>query len=208
MLRLLIVTLVIVIALLRGGSLSNFKDLRLRWIPLVIGAFALQLLIFTPFLSASLISVGTQALYVLSMALLTIWVAANWRIPGMALMAAGLLMNLAAIVANGGHMPVSPASARYAGTFAQYSAQGVPVANNSIATDSQVHLWLLTDIIPLPKEIPFANVFSIGDIVLTVGAAVLCYRTIHGAAAVPASARTAGAGVGIDPGTQPPQSRA
>ena len=49
MLRLAIIVLVIVVALLRGGSLRNFAAVQLRWLPLVIVGFALQLLIFTPF---------------------------------------------------------------------------------------------------------------------------------------------------------------
>jgi hypothetical protein len=178
MLRLIIIIVVIAVALLRGGSLRNLGALKLRWLPLVIAGFALQLLIFTPFASSPLVAFATVPLYIVSMALLTIWVALNWRIPGMALIAVGLLMNFAAIGANGGHMPVSPESARYAGTIVNYASEGALVANNSIATDSNVHLWLLTDIIPIPKQIVFANVLSIGDVLLTIGVGMLCYRTI------------------------------
>jgi hypothetical protein len=179
MLRLVIIILVIVVALLRGGSLRNFGALKLRWLPLVIASFVLQLLIFTPFAKAPLIAVATVPLYIVSMALLTIWVAANWQIHGVVLVAIGLLMNFSAIIVNDGHMPVSPESARYAGTIAEFATGGARIANNSIATDDQVRLWILTDIIPLPQGLPFANVFSIGDVLLTIGVGVLCYRTIH-----------------------------
>jgi hypothetical protein len=179
MLRPLIIILVIVVALLRGGSMRNFAALRLRWIPLVVAGLVLQVLIFTPFTKTSLIPIATVPLYLLSMALLTIWVALNWRIPGMALIATGLLMNVAAIAANGGYMPVSPDSARIAGRLDRYATTGLPLSNNSIATEENVRLWLLTDIIPVPKEVPFANVFSIGDILLEIGIGVLCYRTIR-----------------------------
>ena len=186
MLMSFIVTLVSIAALLRGGSLRNFANLPLRWIPLAIGSFVLQLMIFTPFRKTPLIAVATPQLYFLSMAMLTVWVALNWRIPGMALMAAGLLGNFAAIVANGGYMPVSPESAGYAGRIASYATEGLPVANNSLVTDSQVQLWPLTDILALPNWAPFANVYSIGDILLTIGASLLCYRTIRQSApAVP-----------------------
>lgn len=46
MLRLLIVLAVIAAALIRGGSLRNLADLRMRHMSLVLAAFALQLLIF------------------------------------------------------------------------------------------------------------------------------------------------------------------
>jgi hypothetical protein len=146
-----------------------------------------QLLIFTPFRAEPLIPAWTTQLYMLSMALLIVWVALNWRIPGMALMALGLLSNFAAIAANGGYMPVSPESARYAGRLERYTTEGLPVANNSIATDDQVRLWPLTDILPIPAGLPFANVYSIGDVLLTIGGALLCYRAIRWTpAAVPA----------------------
>ena len=179
MISVVILLPVIAVALLRGGALANLVELRLRWVPLVLAALAVQLLIFTPFRAEPLIRGWTTPLYMLSMALLTIWVALNWRIPGMALMALGLLSNFAAIAANGGYMPVSPESARYAGRLERYAAEGLPVANNSIATGDQARLWLLTDILPIPAGLPFANVYSIGDVLLTLGGALLCYRTIH-----------------------------
>ncbi len=179
MLRLAIIALVIVVALLRGGSLRNLAAVRLRWLPLVIAGFALQLLIFTPFTRSPLVGFATVPIYVLSMILLVIWVAANWRIPGIALIAIGLALNVIAITMNGGHMPVSPESARYAGTIDNYTSEGAFVANNSIATQDNVRFWLLTDIIAIPKQVPFANVISIGDVLLTIGVGSLCYRTIR-----------------------------
>jgi hypothetical protein len=179
MISVVILLPVIAVALLRGGSLVNLVELRLRWVPLVLAALAVQLLIFTPFRAAPLISAWTPQLYMLSMALLTSWVALNWRIPGMALMALGLLSNFAAIAGNGGYMPVSPESARYAGRLERYAVDGLPVANNSIATGDQARLWLLTDILPIPAGLPFANVYSIGDVLLTIGGAQLCYRAIR-----------------------------
>ena len=179
MLRLLIIVLVIIVALLRGGALRNLAAVQLRWLPLVIASFALQLLIFTPFVRSPLVAFATVPIYVVSMTLLVIWVAANWRIPGMALIALGLVLNVIAITANGGHMPVSLESARYAGTIGNYTRAGALVANNSIATQDNVRFWLLTDIIAIPKQIPFANVISIGDVLLTIGVGSLCYRTIR-----------------------------
>lgn len=172
-----IVALAIVVALVRGGSLQQLASIKLRWIPLVIASLSLQLLIFTPIRATPLLTVATQPLYFCSLALLVIWVALNWRIPGMALMATGLLCNFLAIVANGGYMPASPEALRFAGKLGNFE-QGSIVENNSIATTEQVRLWLLTDIFALPSWLPLANVISIGDILITAGAAWLCYRTM------------------------------
>ncbi|MFL5804236.1 MAG: DUF5317 family protein [Roseiflexaceae bacterium] len=183
MLGILIILTVIALALLRGGSLHNLAAVRLRWLPLVFASLALQLLIFTPFRTAPLVGVATPWLYLLSMLMLAAWVAANWHIPGMALMAAGLLLNLAAITANGGYMPIAPEATHSYGISANYTDDGRH--NNSVAlVAGQAYLWLLTDII----VVPFAGVFSIGDVLLMLGVAICCYRTIQPAPALaPAS---------------------
>lgn len=194
MLKGVVVLIVIGVALVRGGSLRNFAALELRWLPLVLGSFGLQLLIFTPFRTEALIPFATAPLYLLSMALLVIWTALNRHIPGIVLIAAGVLMNLAAIAANGGYMPVEPAAAEYAGRLAFYPTDGLPIHNNSLAAASDVRLWILTDIFPIPAGIPLANVFSLGDFLLAIGISILCYQSIlNSAVATPRLAPQAAA---------------
>src|SRR5215213_3146906 len=177
MLRLLIIVAVIVVALLRGGSLRNIAAVQLRWLPLVIVGFALQLLIFTPFARSPLVAFATLPIYVLSLALVAIWVAANWRIPGMALIAIGLALNVAVIAANGGHMPVLPEAARLAGQYEVLAADDPRTSKHLLMASDQVQLWLLSDIIVIPHGVPGASVLSVGDLALTIGIAILCYST-------------------------------
>jgi hypothetical protein len=190
MLRLLIVLAVIFVALLKGGSLQRLAELRVRHMPLVLVAFALQLLIF-PLIGDAIIPFATVPLYLLSMLLLSIWVALNRQLSGIILIGLGVVMNLAAIAVNGGYMPVDPAAAAYAGGLERYLHADGAVANNSIATTSAVRLWMLTDIFPVPAGIPFATVYSLGDILLTTGIGVLCYRTLLGWPHQPAAQRSA-----------------
>jgi uncharacterized protein DUF5317 len=194
MLRLAIVVLVIVVALLRGGSLRNFAAVQLRWLPLVIAGFALQLLIFTPFARSPLVAFATLPIYVLSLALLALWVAANWRIPGMALIAIGLALNVAVIAANGGHMPVLPEGARLAGQYEALAADDPRTSKHLLMASEQVRLWLLSDIIVIPHGVPGASVLSIGDLALTVGIAILCYSTTLRAPALAAPVAAPAAG--------------
>jgi hypothetical protein len=189
MLRLAVIALVIIVALLRGGSLRNFAAIQLRWLPLVIAGFVLQLLIFTPFARAPLIAFATRPIYVLSLALLAIWVAANWRIPGMALIAIGLALNVAVIAANGGHMPVLPEGARLAGQYEALASDDPRTSKHQLMEPEQVHLWLLSDIIVIPRGVPGASVLSVGDLALTAGIAILCYSTIVHAPVVAPAAR-------------------
>lgn len=194
MLRGVIILFVILVALVRGGSLRNFASVELRWLPLVFGSFGLQLLIFTPFMDQPVIAFATAPLYLLSMGLLVVWVWLNRHLHGIALIGAGVLMNLAAIAANGGYMPVDPEAAAYAGRLSGYSGEGALVDNNSLASAEHVQLWLLTDIFPVPAGIPFANVFSLGDILLTTGVGIFCYRTLRGQRAERAAQPAADAG--------------
>jgi hypothetical protein len=175
-LRVLIVLAVVVVAVLRGGSLRAFATLRLRYIPLVLGGFLLQLLIFPLTGDGLLPAQAIAPLYLLSMALLVWWVWLNRHLPGILLIGSGVVMNLAAIAANGGVMPIDPDAAAYAGKLAL--AESEVALNNSLPSDDDVRLWLLTDIFPVPAGIPFATVYSLGDVLLTTGIGILCARTM------------------------------
>lgn len=183
MLRVLLVLLVILAALLKGGTMRNFARLRLRHLYLVLGSLLIQLLIFPLVGDQPLPPAQTVMLYLLSMVLLAIWVWLNRSLPGIILIGAGVVMNLVAIAVNGGYMPVAPDAAAYAGYL---TLEGGPAVNNSLAT-TDARLWLLTDIFPVPAGIPFSNVYSLGDILLTTGVGILCYRTL---VARPAGAAT------------------
>lgn len=103
-------------------------------------------------------------LYVASTAAVLVAVLRNWRIPGLALVAIGAASNLLAIAANGGVMPASPEAVAALGTEA---ATGF--SNSVVMTDPV--LRPLTDIFALPAWVPFANVFSIGDVLIGAGVA-------------------------------------
>jgi hypothetical protein len=78
---------------------------------------------------------------------------------------AGLLLNLAAILANGGHMPALPRALRAAGLH-------YTVSMNSRAMSHPALPWLV-DRWAAPRWVPLANVFSAGDVVIAVGGFVL-----------------------------------
>jgi hypothetical protein len=93
-------------------------------------------------------------------------VLANRRITGMPVVALGAASNFAAIVANGGYMPA-----------ARSALQGVGKGDSTIYSNSVVTpdpaLAPLTDIFSLPTWLPFANVFSIGDVLIGAGVAIV-----------------------------------
>lgn len=155
----------LLLGLLLGGRPSGLASLNFRLAWLAIAGFATQIVLFSGPVSARIGDAG-PLLYVASTAMVLAAVVANVRIPGMALVALGAALNLAAIVANGGYMPASPAAA------AAIGRDPITGYSNSVVIASPA-LEILTDIIALPPWLPFANIISIGDVLIGTGIAVV-----------------------------------
>jgi uncharacterized protein DUF5317 len=95
---------------------------------------------------------------------------ANRQIPWLWVVGLGGLANLVAIAANGGVMPADPGAMARAGmvVHAHEFANSTAVAHPRLA-------WL-GDYFAVPASIPLANVFSVGDVVLVIGAALVLHR--------------------------------
>ena len=110
-----LVALVLVSALavpLAGGRLGALVELPLRRVWAIYAALGLAVLgVGVPGLPDGLRSLLLVAAYPVG----AVFLAANRRVPGMALTALGAALNLLAITANGGVMPASPAALAAAG---------------------------------------------------------------------------------------------
>jgi hypothetical protein len=159
----LLVTLAI--APLLGGRWSRLADLRLRWVGVFYAAIALQLIAFPvsalPWRTPDRIAV---VLWLASYSLFALGAGLNLRVPGVVLVAVGMISNVAAILANGGHMPALPSALRAAGLHFQQS-------RNSTALNTP-HLSWLVDRWAAPGWVPWANVFSVGDVAIALGGVV------------------------------------
>lgn len=154
---------------LAGGRLSMLAQLRLRAVWAVWASIALQLSITRG--GAHLPSTLAEVLHLVSYALSAWCIWANRRLPGMWLVAVGGGLNLAAIVANGGSMPATEWAWRTSGLDAVAPGQ---FENSVVSSGSS--LWFLGDVFAVPRGWPFANVFSVGDVVIVVGLVVLAHR--------------------------------
>ncbi len=164
----------LVIGLLTGGSASRLGDLHFRWAPLIALGMVGQLLLFSTPLGAVL-GDAAPAAYVASNVVVLLAVVRNLAIPGLPLVLIGGAANLITIVANGGYMPVSPEAVAAMGRLPK---EGY---SNSRLIDGVV-LGPLTDIFAMPTWIPLANVFSIGDALIGIGAAIAVVAAMHGRA--------------------------
>lgn len=161
----------ILVAYLQGGRFSNLNRLEFKQPYLAFIAIFIQILLFSfNFPEDSLIVKGQPYLYIFSFLPLFIFIWLNRQIPGMKIIATGILSNFLVIVANGGYMPSHPAALSAAG-ITEVAESGS--YHNSVIAGNQTPLWFLSDIFYLPSYIPFANVFSIGDVIIAAGAFVL-----------------------------------
>ena len=155
----------ILAGLVLGGRPSGLGALKMRWAMLAVVGFAIQIVLFSGPVAERIGDAG-PAVYVGSTALVLATVLANIRIPGMVLVALGAAANLAAIVANGGYMPMSAAAA------AAMGREEIVGYSNSRVIASPA-LEPLTDVIVLPAWLPFTNIISIGDLLIGAGIAVV-----------------------------------
>ena len=147
---------------LLGGRLSALSDLHVRFAPLAILAFAMQL-VNTP---------GAWPLVLLlgSCVLLFLVAVANLRTTGFAIVLVGVAMNFAVIAVNGG-MPVDRdaiVASGQAGTLDGLE-EGAGVKHHLARPDDR--LRVLADVIALPP--PVAQVISLGDVFTYGGIAVV-----------------------------------
>jgi hypothetical protein len=159
------VLLGLVIGALAGGRLDRLATLSFRAPWLAIVGLLVQVVLFADPVAESIGPLGPP-LYVASMLAVLAFLAANRRIVGVPFMALGAASNLLVILANGGTMPASSDA---------LAASGVVVAagfTNSREIPAPV-LAPLGDVLSLPSWVPLANVLSVGDVLLGVGAAAV-----------------------------------
>jgi hypothetical protein len=153
----------VVFGALAGGSLRGLAELQIRATWLIGVAIAMQFAAFPsgllPWNTGDALATG---LWIASYGLLICALLLNRGVPGFVVVAAGLLSNLVAILANGGHMPALPEAAAASGL-----AEGVEKNSHVLA---EPNLAPLVDRWAAPEWVPLANVYSLGDVLLALGA--------------------------------------
>jgi hypothetical protein len=160
------VLLALAFGLALGGSLARLAELRLRAPWLFLVAIGIQLVAYPvaglPWQTPERVA---SVLWIASYGLLAVAAVLNRRITGVPVVAAGMALNLAAILANRGTMPVGYEAMHDAGRVATTHANSTASADPSLP-------WLV-DRWAAPEWVPLANVYSVGDVVIAVGAFVL-----------------------------------
>jgi hypothetical protein len=165
-----LVVLAVVVGYALGGRLRRFEELRINRWGLAVAAVPLQALpaIAIGGIAASVVG---PVMYAVSYGLLVLFLMWNRWIPGAWIMAIGLVLNLAVVVANGG-MPVQPEAIQRAGGDVA-ALQDATSTKHHVMTGDDV-LWRLGDTIAVPP--PVSAVLSIGDLLLYGG---ICYSVVQ-----------------------------
>lgn len=170
----------LLLGFLLGGSTAGFGIARFRYLPLLMVALLIQVLIFTPLMGQMEIihSIGPY-LYMVSILLTLFVLSRNLHLPGLVIILIGAALNAVVIFANGGFMPTRADLLEEAGRLDQVrqseesAASGERLTHtNSVIADDDTRLYFLGDTIAIPDAFPLANVISIGDIFIAIGAAV------------------------------------
>jgi hypothetical protein len=152
---------------LARGRLSALGELRLRMPGLAVAGILCQVVIVSVVPSG--LGEVANVVHLASYALLGACAWANRRVPGVPLVALGGLLNVIAISANGGVMPLDPSLVVHA---VQEGGQGF--VNSGVVEHPR--LLFLGDIIATPRSWPMANVYSVGDLTILLGVLVLLHR--------------------------------
>jgi len=146
-------------AYLLGGRPGRLLQLELRRGWAVFLALGIQIVIFTR-LGDGIPHRLDEPLHLASYGLLVLFAASNSHRLALVPLFAGMVLNAAAIAANGGEMPVSPAA---------WHAAGLADPGRSNVRLGAANLSFFGDVFALPKGFPFANVFSLGDLLIGAG---------------------------------------
>jgi hypothetical protein len=180
------VAIAIVLGFLTGGGVSGISQVRLRYPWLLFAALFVQIAIFSQLLGqyAFIHRVGPYIhIATLLTTLFVMW--QNAHIPGMKVIMLGAALNLIVIAANGGFMPATRSALEESGRIEilepdeQRAAGDRPVLSNSRIKNDDTNLWWLGDVWAVPDRLPASNVYSIGDVVLAIGAGIAIVRVMH-----------------------------
>jgi hypothetical protein len=154
---------------------TTYQSVEIKSIGLVFLAYLPQFFAFNLPLTRTRIPTSWIPYILIGSQILLFWfVWVNRRVPGFHLLGLGLLSNFLAIALNGGMMPLLPENAARLvtpGSGMEFEiGQRAGFGKDVILAREETHLWFLGDVLMLPEWLRYPLAFSIGDILISMGA--------------------------------------
>ena len=165
-----VIALALVVGALAGGGIPRLADLRLKLVWVLLVALALR--VGAVVLSGTDVGAGLPIgwFFVGAYLLLFVFLAANYRVPGLQVAAVGIGLNTLAVILNAGRMPIW-ANAFEAAGFSPSALVGDPfhflIASGTVA-EFVSQGGVFGDVVPIPVPL-IRDVVSIGDLLLAMG---------------------------------------
>ncbi len=116
-----------------------------------------------------------RILIVVAYLLLLIFAVSNLARPGFVVIGAGLAFNFLGVIANGGLMAITPETVMRSGPLPGDAVLGqwLPGSKDVLLERADVHLWFFTDRLVWEDVSSVFRAFSIGDVIIVVGLALI-----------------------------------
>jgi hypothetical protein len=166
----------LVVAVAVGGDIRRLSQIRVNRPELLIAAFGVKAVVALLGVAHSVLAVAVaRPLNIVGAVLLLVVVWLNRRIPGANIFGAGLLLNLVAILAFGGRMPVVlPADVDLNSPTLAALRTGLDPLH--VWLQHPHGLWFIGDIFSIPTLGGHHSLVSIGDLLMSAGVAWLIVR--------------------------------
>lgn len=154
---------------------SRARASGIRWLALGAGVFAVQLAVVYGLAATPKGREWLPLSLPLAHLLLLPFLLANIRMWGMRLILVGLALNLAAMLANGGLMPVEANAVEAVGRHEVrdlHPGSHIAGSKNVLLPSDEIRLKGLTDILVIPLPKPFTRAVSVGDLFVLAGLTV------------------------------------
>lgn len=172
------ITLSLLLGKLTGGKMRNVGNLYIKgWYLFVISFLTeiISLLIASKTDGRISIIIEQKFFYIhiFIYLLLIIGLMMNYDEIGLRITLFGSILNFLPLLLNNGRMPVSIDALKFSKLYTQLSLLDEGRIMTHALADKGTKLWILGDIIPIPKPYFFPKIISIGDILIALGLFIL-----------------------------------